>query len=136
MRSTGPPWASLSLLLSQLTVEIRALTQFATPSVRSALYISHDPRRIFVVSKCNELGVSQVIGTGPLQKLNLCDYLRATPNTFLHFLRGKPLTHRSGVGSGRFAKGRLGIFRCLIRSKTSRRVASTGPSRLSPGLRK
>ena len=33
-----------------------------------------------------------MIGTSPLQELDLCDYLRTQPNTFLHFLRSKPLT--------------------------------------------
>jgi hypothetical protein len=122
MRSTGPPWASLSLLLSQLTVEIRALTQFATP-------FSHDPRRIFVVSKCNELGVSQLNGTGPLQKLNLCDYLRAHPNTFLHFLRGKPLTPSARGGLGKVREGALGRLQVLnpLKNLASRRRDQAGP---------
>ena len=77
------------------------------------LRFPNDLRGIFVVSESNELRMSQVVSAGPLQELDLRDYLRTQPNTFLHFLRSKPLTPPA---SGQLRKvserafGRLQVF--------------------------
>ncbi len=55
---------------------------------------------IFIVPERDKLRVTQVIGSGPLQELDVCDQVRADPDTFLHFLRGEPLPPSAG--------GRLG----------------------------
>ena len=53
----------------------------------------------------NELCMSQVIGPGPLQELNLCDNLWTHPNTFLHFLRSESLTPSAGRWLGKVREG-------------------------------
>jgi hypothetical protein len=58
-------------------------------------------RRILVVSEPNKFGMSEMIRSGPFQKLNLCDHLRSHPNTFLYLLRSEALTPAAG---GRFGK--------------------------------
>jgi hypothetical protein len=58
-------------------------------------------RRILVFSESDELGMSQVVGAGPLQELDSCNQLRAHPNTLLHLLRSEPLAPSA---SGRFGK--------------------------------
>ena len=53
------------------------------------------------------------IGAGPLQELYLRHGFGPRLNSFI--LAVSPWFHRPAVGSGRFAKGHLGVFRCLIR---------------------
>jgi hypothetical protein len=68
--------------------------------------------------------MSQLIGPSPLQELDLRDYLRTQPNTFLHFVGSEPLTPSTGgqlreVGEG--AKGHLGVFSNSLEDLASRR---------------
>jgi hypothetical protein len=58
-------------------------------------------RWILVVSETDKFGMSQMISSGPFQKLNLRDNLRPHPNTFLHLLRSEALTPPA---DGRFGK--------------------------------
>ena len=72
--------------------------------------------------------MSQVIGAGPFPELNLCDDLWAHSNRFLHFLRSESLTPSAGRWLGKVEKGHRSVFKCLVRSKTSRRDAGTRPA--------
>ena len=78
-------------------------------------------RRIFVVSERNELCVSQVIGPGPLQKLDAGNWLRTHPNTLLDFLRGEPLTPSA---RGQFGKVDERAFRRLWTLESLERLTS------------
>jgi hypothetical protein len=54
-----------------------------------------------------------MVGSGPFQKLNLCDQLESHPNTSLHLRGSEALTHRPATGSGRLTKGHFGVVQCL-----------------------
>lgn len=45
--------------------------------------------RVFVIAKRNELGVSQMVGTSPLQKCYLSHGFGPQPDELLHLLSGK-----------------------------------------------
>jgi hypothetical protein len=59
------------------------------PMLNVYLSFPDDLFRVFVIAKRNEFGVSQMVGTGPLQKSYLSYGLGLQPNAFLHLLSGK-----------------------------------------------
>jgi hypothetical protein len=68
------------------------------------------------------------IGAGPLQELDLGDYLRTQPNTSLHFLRSKPLTAAAGCQLRKVGEGAVGRPQVLNPFEHPRRVAGTSPA--------
>ena len=63
-----------------------------------ARFPNHLPR-ISIISHRDELGVSRVIGAGPLQKLDLSDYLRLDLDALFHLLRVEALAPSALPGS-------------------------------------
>jgi hypothetical protein len=66
--------------------------------------------------------MSQFVGPSPLQEPYLCDYLRAQPNKFLHFLRGMELAPSGRLGKvGEGAFGHLEVLNPLKALASCRR---------------
>ena len=102
------------------------------PKVAASRFPNHF-RRIFVVSECNEFGVSQVMG--PVHSKN---WIRATTSgrtltLSIIFSAVSPWPHRPAVGSGRLAKGHFDDFRCLSDRRPHAVLQELGLP--SPGLR-
>jgi hypothetical protein len=80
------------------------------PLLNVYLSFPDDLFRVFVIAKRNEFGVSQMVGTGPLQKCYLSYGLGLQPDTLLHLLCGEPLAPSA---SGLLGKIDEGAFRRL-----------------------
>jgi hypothetical protein len=48
--------------------------------------LPHDLARVFIVSQSNELGVPQMVGSSPLEELDLRHGMWLEPHGFLHLL--------------------------------------------------
>jgi hypothetical protein len=104
---------------------------FRSGSQAIVLRFPNHLRRIFVVSECDELGMSQVISPGPFQELDLRDYFRAHPNALLHFLCGESLAPSAGGRLGEIRERTLRCFQVLDPLET---LAPGFTSRLSQGV--
>jgi hypothetical protein len=69
-------------------VDLDAMYFVCSIAMVSALL--HDRTWILVISQANELRVSKMISTGPLQELDFGHNARFYPNAFLHLL-GRPV---------------------------------------------
>jgi hypothetical protein len=79
----GPIWRIEQISPSFPPDSRRKRGEKSTGSPCESSCFPDDLQRIFVISECNQLRVSVVIGVGPLKELNLCDGLRTNPRARL-----------------------------------------------------